>query len=118
MLSSLLLPPGGSGSERIDERDPGVDDMPNIAGREGEAVLQGRRNELTILDRNRWMKRHDPSPLVGAILIEWENARTVTQHQCREPFVEAGLEPRLGACPGNSKKRSGQGASSSIRWTV
>ena len=24
----------------------------------------------------------------------------------------------LGACPGNSKKRSGQGASSSIRWTV
>ena len=25
---------------------------------------------------------------------------------------------RLGACPGNSKKRSGQGASSSIRWTV
>ena len=27
-------------------------------------------------------------------------------------------DPRLGACPGNSKKRSGQGASSSIRWTV
>jgi hypothetical protein len=24
----------------------------------------------------------------------------------------------LGACPGNSKKRSGQGASSSIRWRV
>jgi hypothetical protein len=28
------------------------------------------------------------------------------------------FHPRLGACPGNSKKRSGQGASSSIRWTV
>ena len=29
-----------------------------------------------------------------------------------------GLVEALGACPGNSKKRSGQGASSSIRWTV
>jgi hypothetical protein len=29
-----------------------------------------------------------------------------------------GIGPFLGACPGNSKKRSGQGASSSIRWTV
>jgi hypothetical protein len=27
-------------------------------------------------------------------------------------------ENGLGACLGNSKKRSGQGASSSIRWTV
>ena len=30
-------------------------------------------------------------------------------------FVSDGA---LGACLGNSKKRSGQGASSSIRWTV
>jgi len=29
-----------------------------------------------------------------------------------------GANQVLGACPGNSKKRSGQGASSSIRWTV
>jgi len=53
-------------------------------------VLQGRRNEPTILDRDRWMKRHDTSPLVGAMLIEGENARAVAQHQRREPRIEAG----------------------------
>jgi hypothetical protein len=53
---------------------------------------------------------------------------------CEPNFLEAGAEEfrrscsrarsattiksALGACPGNSKKRSGQGASSSIRWTV
>ena len=65
--------------------------MPNIAGREGEVVLQGCRDELTILDQDRWMKRHDPPPLVGAILIERENARAVAQHQCRKPCLEAGV---------------------------
>ena len=59
-------------------------------------VLQRRRDELAVLDRDRRMKRHDPSPLIGALLIEWENPRAVAQHERREPCFEA--RSILGAC--------------------
>src|SRR5215467_1073699 len=49
-------------SKRIDKSDAGFGNMPNIAGCESEAVLQRRRHELAVLDRHRWIKRHDQSP--------------------------------------------------------
>jgi hypothetical protein len=76
--------------ERVDKSDPGLRDLPNIAGCEGDVVLQCRRDELAVLDRYHRMKRHDLSPSVGALLAEWKNARAVAQHERREPRVEAG----------------------------
>jgi hypothetical protein len=36
------------------------------------------------------MTRHDPSPLVGALLIEGRDARAVAQRERSEPCFEAG----------------------------
>ena len=57
-------------SKGIDKGDSGFGNMPNIAGCEGKAMLQRRRRELAVLDRNGGMERHNPSPLVGTVLIE------------------------------------------------
>ena len=72
-------------SEGIDTGDAGLGDMPNIAGCKSELMLQGGRHELAVLDRHRRIECHNPPPLVGAILIEWENARPVMQHEGRQP---------------------------------
>jgi hypothetical protein len=53
-------------------------------------VLQCRRDELAVLYRHRRTKRHDPSPLVGALLIEGKDARTVAEHERSEPCFETG----------------------------
>ena len=76
-------------SEGIDTGDAGLGDMPNIAGCKSELMLQGGRHELAVLDRHRRIECHNPPPLVGAILIEWENARPVMQHEGRQPCFEA-----------------------------
>ena len=64
--------------------------MPNIARCDGEIVLQCSRDELAVLDRHRRMTRHDPSPLVDALLIEGKDARVVAQRERSEPRFEAG----------------------------
>jgi hypothetical protein len=45
-------------------------------------------------------------------------SQVMPEFKRREEARAAEKQRELGACPGNSKKRSGQGASSSIRWTV
>src|SRR6516165_10315123 len=77
-------------SERVDERDPSLGDMPNIAGREGEVVLQRGRHELAVFDRDGWVKRHELSPPVATLRIKCKNARAVAQHEGCEPCLESG----------------------------
>lgn len=36
------------------------------------------------------MKRRDPSPLVGALLVEGKDVRTIAEHKRSEPCFETG----------------------------
>ena len=80
----------GGPLKRIDKSDASLGNMPNIAGCKGEAVLHRRGHELAVLHGHPRMKRHDPPPLVGAVLIEREKARPVMQHERRQPCFETG----------------------------
>ena len=79
--------------KRIDKSDASLGNMPNIAGCKGEVVLHRRSDELAVLHGHPRMKRHDPPPLVGAVLIEREKARPVMQHEGRQPCFETGSIP-------------------------
>jgi hypothetical protein len=70
---------GGLHQNGSTKTTPVFANIPNVAGCNGQIVLQRGRDELATLDRYRRMKRHDASPSIGALLIEWKNPRAVAQ---------------------------------------